>query len=90
MSVVPQRSTNRQRSGSRLKASTAASLTSDFFVAQFEKTFALAILEFHFWFARNFFHVFLRRLLLPQQSRRRLPPAERRGNLISMLAHLGE
>jgi hypothetical protein len=79
-----------QRNGLRFKSSTAASLTSDFFVTEFEETFALAILAFHFWFARSLFHVFLRRLFFPQQSRWCLPPAEQRGNLISIPAHLGE
>ena len=88
---MPQRSTDLlQRNGSRLKSSAAASLTSDFFVAEFEETFALAILAFHFWFARGLFHGFLRRLFVQQQSRSRLPPAEQRGNLISIPAHLGE
>jgi hypothetical protein len=64
------------RNGSRFKSSAAASLTSDFLVTEFEETFALAILAFHFWLARNLFHVFLRRLIFPQQSRWRLPPAE--------------
>jgi hypothetical protein len=75
--------------GSRLKAGATASLTSDFFVTEFEETFSLAVLAFHFWFARILFHVFLRRLFV-LQSRWRLLPAKQRGKLISMLAHLDE
>jgi hypothetical protein len=58
-----------QCNGSRLKTGAAASLTSDFLVTEFEKTFALAILAFHFRFARILFHVLpVPRQSFPQQS----------------------
>jgi hypothetical protein len=45
-------------SRSRLKTSSAASLTLHFLVTPFDKTFAFAILAFHFRFACILLHVF--------------------------------
>jgi hypothetical protein len=42
---------------SRLKTGPAASLTLNFLVTFFEKTFAFAILAFHFWLAGILLHV---------------------------------
>jgi hypothetical protein len=42
---------------SRLKTGPAASLTLNFLVTLFEKTFAFAILAFHFWLAGILLHV---------------------------------
>ena len=42
---------------SRLKTGSAASLTLNFLVTFFEKTFAFAILAFHFWLAGILLHV---------------------------------
>jgi len=44
-------------SGSRLKTSSATSLTLHFLVALFEKTFAFAILTFHFLLACVLLHI---------------------------------
>jgi hypothetical protein len=42
---------------SRLKSGPAASLTLNFLVTLFEKTFAFAILALHFWLAGILLHV---------------------------------